>query len=532
MTGRNRSRGGIAKRIVALAVLSACATAVLVAWFGYRSETAAALRGVDDKLRALVLGADAIVAPELHRRARAGDTTPEDAAAITATLTRIADDAEVAYLYTCVERAEGVFIETTSLSPDERARGEAPEIMRPYELPPEELLLTLADGRTRFAEYADEYGVFRSIFRAVEVDGQRVVIGADMKLDDLRAIARSNLLWQGGMALVVLLPIALVAAWLGHRIARPIVALAASVRSFAEDDFADDSGAIADLERLAEGERDEPRTLALAIVDLRRRLVRHIDELRRVTTEKEQITAKLNIARDIQRGLLPTAAPRAEGFDIAGWSEAADETGGDFYDWMETERGDIVFILADVTGHGIGPSLMAAVCRAYARATLVEESPLEPLVDRLNRLVHRDTRAGQFVTFFAGVLSPTSRRLTILSAAHGPILVYRSREGDVVETPTHGLPLGVIEEIGADPGTTLTLEPGDVLLVVSDGFFEWANREGEQFGTKRLAERFAACGTRSAAEIIEEVRSAVYRFTAGTAQPDDMTALVVRSLPD
>jgi serine phosphatase RsbU (regulator of sigma subunit) len=522
------NRGGIARRIVALAVLSACATAFLVAWFGYRAETSAAMKGVDEKLRALVLSADELVAPDLRRRMLAGEATAEDAASVTRTLTAVADEADVAYLYTCRADGDRILIETTSQSKEERARGEAPELLRPYEQPPPELRASLADGLTRYAEYEDEYGNFRSIFRPINGETGRIVVAADMRLDDLHQMARTNLVWQAIAALAVLLPIVLIASWLGRRIARPITALAQSVRSFADDDFSDDRKAIDALERLAASERDESRTLALAILDLRRRLVGHIGELERVTAEKERMTAKLSIARDIQRGLLPSSAPVAVGFDIAGWSEAADETGGDFYDWMETERGDIVFVLADVTGHGIGPSLMAAVCRAYARATLVEEAPLEPLLDRLNRLVHRDARVGQFVTFFSAVLSPASRRLTLLSAAHGPILVYRAKERCVVETPTHGLPLGVIEELGTDPGTALTLEPGDALVVVSDGFFEWANAAGEQFGTARLAEELAACGALPAAAIIERLRDAVYRFTAGTAQPDDMTALVVR----
>jgi serine phosphatase RsbU (regulator of sigma subunit) len=512
-------------------VLSACATAFLVAWFGYRAETSAALRGVDEKLRALVLSADEFVTPDLRRRMLAGEATAEDAARITRTLTAVADEAGVAYLYTCRMDGARILIETTSQSEEERARGEAPELLRPYELPPPELHLTLADGLTRYAEYEDEYGNFRSIFRPVNTDSGRVVVAADIRLDDLHQMARTNLVWQAIAALAVLLPIVFVASWLGRRIARPITALADSVRAFADDDFSDDRGAIESLERLAASERDESRTLALAILDLRRRLVRHIGDLERVTAEKERMTAKLSIARDIQRGLLPSHPPIAVGFDIAGWSEAADETGGDFYDWMETERGDIVFVLADVTGHGIGPSLMAAVCRAYARATLVEEAPLEPLLDRLNRLVHRDARVGQFVTFFSAVLSPASRRLTLLSAAHGPILVYRAKEQAVVETPTHGLPLGVIEELGTDPGTRLTLDPGDALVVVSDGFFEWANAAGEQFGTARLAAELAACGALPAAAIIERLRDAVYRFTAGTPQPDDMTAIVVRCEP-
>ncbi len=528
--------GTIATKIVALAVGAALTVAILLGWFAYRSETKAALRGVDAKLRAIASSADALVSTDIHVRAAGGELGAEEYAALAARLTSIADEADVTYLYTCVRREGVLYVETTSQSDAERAKGEAAELMKRYEQPPAELAMTFEDGATRFADYSDEYGSFRSIFRAVpDPLGKNgpvgiVVIGADVRLDDLRAIANRNLLWQIVITCAVTVPVALIALYLSRRIARPIVELADSVRSFSNDDFSDDVHSIANFEKVAGRHRDETRTLAMAILDLRRRLVGYLEDLTRVTAEKERITSSLAIARDIQRGLLPTAPPEAPGFDIAGWSEAADETGGDFYDWIVTPRGEIVFVLADVTGHGVGPSLMAAVCRAYARATLVDNSPIEPLVERLNRLVHGDSRSGQFVTFFAGVLAPSSRRLTIVSAGHGPILLYRHRERRVVESPTHGLPLGVVDSLDADPGTHLTLELGDILLVVSDGFFEWPNIAGEQFGQERLEAAFLAAAQDNAANIIERVRSEVYRFTAGTVQPDDMTALVVRSI--
>ncbi len=507
--------------------------AIVVAWFGYRAETAAMMRGVDAKLHALTAAAGGLIGDDLHRRARlsasAGDAIGDaENLAICERLSRVADESGVTYLYTCVKPDQLVFVEFTSLTAEERAKGEAPTLMRIYERPPPELLASLEDGGPRFAEYEDEYGSFRSMFHPIATPNGRVVVAADVKLDDLRASVRSTLLWQAMIAVGVLVPVVLAARLLGGRIARPLVQLASNVRTFADDDFSDDARSIAELERIVAAQRDETHTLAAAILDLRRRLVRHLIDLTAITAEKERITAKLNIARDIQRGLLPKEPPVAAGFDIAGWSEAADETGGDFYDWIETPRGDIVLVLADVTGHGVGPSLMAAVCRAYARATLVDDSPIEPLIERLNRLVHGDSKAGQFVTFFAGVLEPESRRLTILSAAHGPILVYRALDRRVVETPTHGLPLGIVQELGTDPGTRLTLEPGDVLMVVSDGFFEWANAEGEQFGHERLAAELLAGASSGSMEIIERLRAAVYRFTTGTVQPDDMTALVVR----
>jgi serine phosphatase RsbU (regulator of sigma subunit) len=520
----------IATKIVALAVVAALVVASVLATFGYWAETTAAKRGVDAKLLALVSSADALVADDIHARAASGALDEAAYAPIAARLTAVADEAGVEYLYTCVRRDGVVYVETTSQSRGERAEGQKPDLMKVYERVPPEAVATLDDGVTRYASYEDEYGRFRSAFRAVDTPNGRVVVAADVRLDDLHAIARKNVLFQLGIALAVLVPVALVALVVGRRIARPIVELAQGVRAFSDSDFSNDERSVAAISRIANDERDETRTLATAMLEMRRELARHIDELTTITAERERITSQLQLARDIQRGLLPQRAPDAAGYDIAGWSEAADETGGDFYDWMTTPQGQIVLVLADVTGHGVGPSLMAAVCRAYARATLAEESPLEPLVDRLNRLVHGDVRSGQFVTFFAGVLDPTAATVRILSAAHGPILVYRAREHRVEESPTHGLPLGVVEELEPEPGTTLALEPGDVLLVVSDGFFEWAGASGEQFGQARLEAALLAAATSSAAEIIESVRQAVYRHTTGTVQPDDMTAIAVKRL--
>ncbi len=520
-------RISIARRIVGLAIFVATGVAVIMAWLGYRAENAAAIRGVDAKLAAVLPGLEALLPPGYHERAWAGQVAPAEYAAVVRRLSEVANQANVQYVYFCVRRDGAIYTDATSVSDDDLAKGDIGTPHDRYQQPPEALQALFDDGQARYAEYTDEYGSFRSLLKPL---GPGLAMGADVQLDELRRIALGNFRSSLLIAFAVALPAALLAFARGRVIAAPIVRLARSVRAFSDDNFADDEAAIRELRFIQATSPDETGVLAAAILDLRRRLVQHLQDLERVTAEKERITAKLQIARDIQRGLLPHASPAAEHFEIAGWSEAADETGGDFYDWMTTPRGDIVFVVADVTGHGVGPSLMAAVCRAYARATLVEAAPIEPLIDRLNRLVHADAANGQFVTFFTGVLEPATRRLTVLSAAHGPILIYRAKGDRVEETPTHGLPLGVVEELSPDPGTHLTLEPGDVLLVVSDGFFEWPNAAGEQFGHERLAQALQESAGRESAAIIEHVRQAVYAFTAGTVQPDDMTAVAVRCI--
>src|SRR6185295_9269565 len=106
----------------------------------------------------------------------------------------------------------------------------------------------------------------------------------------------------------------------------------------------------------------------------------------------------LSVARTIQQALLPRAAPSIPGFDIAGWNRSADQTGGDYYDWLELPDGNWIVTLADVSGHGIGPAMVTAACRAYVRASGAQHGDLASLTTRINRLLADDLPVGRFVT--------------------------------------------------------------------------------------------------------------------------------------
>ena len=141
-----------------------------------------------------------------------------------------------------------------------------------------------------------------------------------------------------------------------------------------------------------------------------------------------QLEHDLGIARSIQQGLLPKAAPKVPGFDIAGWNQPADETGGDYFDWQQLADGRVAVTIADVTGHGIGSALCMAACRAYARSGLAIEPDLGSFLSRMNQLLHRDLPSEKFVTLAAGVLNPSDATLHLISAGHGPLLFYSSSE--------------------------------------------------------------------------------------------------------
>jgi serine phosphatase RsbU (regulator of sigma subunit) len=247
-----------------------------------------------------------------------------------------------------------------------------------------------------------------------------------------------------------------------------------------------------------------------------------------VRREMERLQRDMQIARSIQQGLLPKKPPEIADFEIAGWNQPAAEAGGDYFDWHELPDGRVVVMLADVTGHGVGPALLAAVCRAYARASIHTHRELQVAMESMNRALYEDMEEGRFVTLAAAVCSRKSGRVQILSAGHGPILVFRAADGTVKEMKAQGCPLGIMPDLVSDPPCEIELQPGDMILMPTDGFFEWHNAQDEQFGTERLAEVVRASRDLPPDQIIARMYDAASAFAAGAPQEDDVTAVVIK----
>jgi len=244
--------------------------------------------------------------------------------------------------------------------------------------------------------------------------------------------------------------------------------------------------------------------------------------------QKEKLERDLDLARSIQQGLLPASPPRDDRFAVSGWNQPADQTGGDYYDWERLDDGRIIVMLADVTGHGVGPALMAAACRAYARALVPLASDLGDAMTRLNDVLINDLPAGKLVTVAAALVEPDANAVKLLSAGHGPLLFYSAAEDRVQQFEAHGVPFGVVPGMPYGPPQTLALEPGDMVVLMTDGFFEWENRAGEEFGMERLEAAIRAAASLPPDEIIRRMHHAVTTFTAGTPQADDLTAVIIK----
>ncbi|MCM3874478.1 MAG: PP2C family protein-serine/threonine phosphatase [Pyrinomonadaceae bacterium] len=244
--------------------------------------------------------------------------------------------------------------------------------------------------------------------------------------------------------------------------------------------------------------------------------------------ELERVNHDLGIARSIQQGLLPAKSPGMDQFDVAGWNQPADQTGGDYFDWQALPDGRFAISLADATGHGIGPALVSTSCRAYARASFLANGDQNGLLDRLNRLLAEDLSANRFVTFAVVFVDPSSSNVKVLSAGHGPILWYSYATEKIVNLEAHGIPLGMIAGVKYSHGTDVSLAPGDMLVLVTDGFYEWENPEGEQFGMSRLESVIRESRDSPSEEVIQRLRSDVMSFSRGTSQQDDLTAVIIR----
>ena len=245
----------------------------------------------------------------------------------------------------------------------------------------------------------------------------------------------------------------------------------------------------------------------------------------------EQVNHDLDIARSIQQDLLPDQSPILENFEVSGWNEPANQTGGDYFDWQSLPDGRLAISLGDATGHGIGPALVSALCRAYARASLFVEDEHHQVLDRLNRLLADDLSANRFVTFALIFLDPDKSEVEVLSAGHGPILWYKHATHEVENLEAQGIPLGMIAGVSYEKALVRRLAPNDMIVVVTDGFYEWENASGEEFGLRRLESVILQSHDCSAEDVIERLRFAVEDFCGGTEQKDDLTAIVLKRKP-
>jgi sigma-B regulation protein RsbU (phosphoserine phosphatase) len=249
------------------------------------------------------------------------------------------------------------------------------------------------------------------------------------------------------------------------------------------------------------------------------------------TEEIRHLEYELELAQRVQKTLLPQQVPEISSLDIAAFSRPAQIIGGDYFDFFRYQHGAHGLAIADVAGHGVSASLHMASVQTLLR-TLVPSStsPLE-VMRQVHGLYTHNIHFTTFVTLFIGALDTASHTLTYCNAGHNPPLVLRKRDGQEDSMfwlgPT-GPAIGLVEEIEFREETT-KLQPGDILLLYTDGVTEAFNAQNEQFGQERLATIVGQGTSLPAGELIRVIRQELQEFTDGRPLADDTTIVVYKT---
>jgi sigma-B regulation protein RsbU (phosphoserine phosphatase) len=244
--------------------------------------------------------------------------------------------------------------------------------------------------------------------------------------------------------------------------------------------------------------------------------------------EKRRLDEELRIAREVQLSLLPTAAPKLDGLDIAGINVPSRNIGGDYYDFIPIVSGHLGIVIADVAGKGIPASLIMASFRAFLRAEIRNNYSISTIFARVNNLLHEILQPHQFVTAFYGVLDLGRRRFTFSNAGHNPPLLLRP-DGKWRQLKSGGLILGIFEGASYDE-EFIDLMPGDLFILYTDGLVEAENKAGQMFGRKRLERLVRTHAHLRAAALCETIYQEMRRFTKESRLDDDTTIVVAKVL--
>lgn len=245
--------------------------------------------------------------------------------------------------------------------------------------------------------------------------------------------------------------------------------------------------------------------------------------------EAERAMAKeMEQAAQIQRAMLPSSPPMVAGLDIAGKTTACRTVGGDYYDFLEFPDGRVGMLVGDVAGKGMPASLLMSSLQARVHVLFEEADDLARKLGRLNKAVCAKCPDNRFITFFMSVVDPATGELVYANAGHNPPLMVRAT-GGFDRLSGGGVILGVLPQATYQESRAC-MEPGDVLVLFSDGVTEAADPLDEDFGEERLAALVASMRGRPAGEIVEAIDGAVARFTQGAPAADDITVVVARRL--
>ena len=244
--------------------------------------------------------------------------------------------------------------------------------------------------------------------------------------------------------------------------------------------------------------------------------------------EKQRLETQLEVARQVQLELLPPRDPQLEGFDISAYNFPTEEVSGDYYDWVRVYDDQIGVVIADVAGKGVPAALLMAFLRASLRAASHIGYAPHISMSKVNYLLWESIERNQFVTAFYGILDATNRTLAYSNAGHNPPLLI-DVDGKTRFEERGGVPLGMFRD-SRYYEYFATIEPGQMLVLYTDGVTEAMNPSGEEYGGQRLVAAALRGRHLSARELIDFIHRDVIDWTDGRGAHDDVTFFIIKAL--
>jgi sigma-B regulation protein RsbU (phosphoserine phosphatase) len=241
--------------------------------------------------------------------------------------------------------------------------------------------------------------------------------------------------------------------------------------------------------------------------------------------QRKKLEQELTLAEETQRSLLPQALPRVPNLDIHAFSKPTRYVGGDFYDFIELDSGELFGVLADVSGKGVSASLLSSMLLGCLQMQLRAGLALNEALGRLNRFLCEKSSASRFVTMFLFTMSSDGRGRYI-SAGHNPTYLYRAASREIEELVSNNMIVGAFPFATYEPAS-LELNPGDILLAYSDGLTEAENPRGEMLGEDGVKEVIRTEGAAGAKQLEQKLLETIQNFTAGRSLTDDITIILM-----
>ena len=322
----------------------------------------------------------------------------------------------------------------------------------------------------------------------------------------------------------------IVAYLLVTQISHPLNLLASYARELPTSDFTSEEEESSPIDNLSAKYKDEVGRLAESFVFMRAELRKNVKELMETTAAKERIESELQIAHDIQMGILPKIFPpfpERDEFEIYATLEPAKEVGGDFYDFFFIDNQHLCFVVGDVSGKGVPASLFMAVSKTLIKMEATRAIPSAEVMNRVNRNLSVDNPSLMFVTLFFGILNVHTGELEYCLGGHDPPYIIRT-SGDIeLLALTDGMMLGVNEDFRYESRKTV-IHKGETVFLYTDGVTEAMNPDESLFTEQRLEKTLAQWREKDTTTIINSVRETVRKFSEGTPQSDDITMLALK----